>query len=158
MLVGDVDKIIDQYHCDRTALTAILHEIQGKYGYLSREVLAHLADRLEIPLTQIYGVATFFKAFSLEPRGQHIVHVCLGTACHVRGANRILEEIERRLNLKAGKTAEDLSVTLETVRCVGACALGPIVMLDGKYHGGVTARKAAELVSQFSKGKEGKAY
>lgn len=148
--VADVDKVIDEYHSDKSALIAILHEIQGKYGYLSREVLVHLAEKLAIPLTQIYGLATFFKAFSLKPRGKHAIHVCLGTACHVRGADRVLEEVERRLHLKAGETAEDLSVSLETVRCVGACAVGPIVVLDGKYYRGMTARKAVQVASEVS--------
>jgi len=130
-------------------LVGILQDIQAEYNYLPKEALVEVGQGLDIPLTQVYSVASFFKAFSLKPRGRHLINVCLGTACHVRGAVRILDEIERRLGIKAGETTKDLKYTLETVNCVGACALGPIVITDGEYSGQMKTDKVKNLLESY---------
>lgn len=151
-----VDNICTEHGNRADQLIGILHDIQGKFRYLPKHPLEHVAGKLNIPLAQIYSVATFFRAFSLEPRGEHEVHVCMGTACHVRGAQRVLEEMERELRIKAGETTKDKKITLETVNCVGACALGPIVVVDGKYNGHMTPTKVSDALP-FGKGAEAKA-
>ena len=130
-----VGAILDNYQHDEGSLVSILQDTQSEFGYLVREALVEISTGLGIPLSQVYSVATFFRSFSLKPRGRHLINVCLGTACHVRGAVRVLEAIERELGIKSGETTEDLKFGLETVNCVGACALGPIVIIDGKYSG-----------------------
>ena len=142
-----VDEIIGRYGADRTASLAVLQDIQREYNYLPREALELTAERLGVPLGEIYGMATFFKAFSLQPKGEYICKVCLGTACHVGGGPRILEQMERDLGIKAGDTTPDGKFSLEAVRCVGACALGPVVILDDHIHGNMTGAKATKLIS-----------
>ena len=124
-----VSQILDNYQHDRGMLVSVLQDVQTEYNYLSKEALMQVSHSLDIPLTQVYSVATFFKAFSLKPRGRHLINVCLGTACHVRGAVRILEKIERDLGINSGETTPDLKFTLETVNCVGACALKKVATL-----------------------------
>jgi len=141
--------ILDTHRCDRGMLVGILQDIQAEYKYLPREALEEVSRELQIPLTQVYSVATFFKAFSLKPRGRHLIHVCLGTACHVRGGVKILERIERELGISRGETTKDLKYTLETVNCVGACALGPIVVIDGEYSGGMTTDRVKPLLDRY---------
>lgn len=143
------ESIIDGYNCEKSMLISILQDIQAEYNYLPKEALIHVAEKLDVPLKQVYGVATFFKAFSLKPRGKHIINVCLGTACHVRNAARVLEKIERELGIKAGDTTDDLNFTLETVNCLGACALGPIVVTDGEYHGQMNTVKVDKVLGQY---------
>lgn len=145
-----VKSILDNYQRDKGMLVSILQDIQAEYNYLPKEVLVEVSQKLDAPLSQVYSVATFFKAFSLEPRGRHLINVCLGTACHVRGAVRILEAIERELDIKSGGTTKDLKFTLETVNCVGACALGPIVIVDGEYHGQMKTDKVKALFENYS--------
>ena len=144
-----VAEILDKNQRARGLLVSILQDIQSEYNYLPRETLVKVSQDLDIPLSQVYSVATFFKAFSLEPRGRHLVHVCLGTACHVRGAVRIKEEIERELDIKPGDTTKDFKYTLETVNCVGACALGPIVIIDGQYSGQMKTDKVKTLLESY---------
>ena len=132
----------------RDSLISILQDIQGEYRYLPEEALRIVAGELGLPLIQVYGVATFFKAFSLEPRGEHIVSVCMGTACHVRGAPAVLDEFKRRLDVEAGQTTRDGQYTLETVNCVGACALGPVVVMDDTYHGQMSAGKIKKILKE----------
>ena len=127
-------------------LLSILQEIQTKYGYLPEAKLMETAETLEMPLTDVYGVATFYKSFSLTPRGRHQVKVCLGTACHVRGADRIVEEIERNLGIRPGETSKNGEFSLETVMCLGCCAIGPVVVIDGRYYGEVTPTKVASIL------------
>lgn len=145
-----IDKIIKSYGRRKEFLICILQDIQAKYGYLPREALEKVAIKLDIPLMQIYSVATFFKAFSLEPRGKHLINVCLGTACHVRGTERVLDKIKRDLGIEAGETTQDRKFTLETVNCLGACALGPIMVLDRKYHGNMTTIKVDSILKKYS--------
>jgi NADH-quinone oxidoreductase subunit E len=144
-----VKAVLDRYQHDRGMLVSILQDVQSKYSYLPKEALEQVSQGLDIPLTQVYSVATFFRAFSLKPRGRHLINVCLGTACHVRGAVRVLDEIKRELGVSEGETTQDLKYTLETVNCVGACALGPIVIVDGKYSGQMKTDKVKTLLESY---------
>jgi len=144
-----VKAILDMHQHDQGMLVGILQDIQAQYKYLPRQVLEEVSRGLKVPLTQVYSVATFFKAFSLKPRGRHLINVCLGTACHVRGGVRILEKVERELGVRRGETTKDLKYTLETVNCVGACALGPIVIIDEEFSGGMTTDKVKPLLDSY---------
>jgi NADH-quinone oxidoreductase subunit E len=144
-----IKSILSRYDSDAGMLVAILQDVQAEYNYLPREALEQVGQGLDIPFSQVYSVASFFKAFSLKPRGRHLINVCLGTACHVRGAVRVLDEVERELNIKSGETTEDLRYTLETVNCVGACALGPIVVVDGTYSGQMNSSKVKPLLESY---------
>ncbi|MFC2003456.1 NAD(P)H-dependent oxidoreductase subunit E [Chloroflexota bacterium] len=145
-----VEAILDRYQRDQSLLVSILQDVQAEFYYLPEDTIKEVSRGLGIPLTQVYSVSTFFKAFSLEPRGRHLIHVCLGTACHVRGAVRVLEKIERELGIKAGETTEDLRYTLERVNCVGACALGPIIIADEQYSGEMTTGKVNPLLEKYT--------
>jgi len=151
-----VDTIVDEYGCNRDSLISILQDIQSEYRYLPEDVLRQVARRLELPLIQVYGVATFFKSFSLKPRGEHMVRVCLGTACHVRGAPSVLDEVKRRLGVEPGETTKDMQFTLETVNCLGACALGPLLVMDDKYQGQMSPGKIRKVLRDYKKDTEGK--
>jgi NADH-quinone oxidoreductase subunit E len=148
-MATDVGKIVEKYNGDKGQLVSILQDIQDEYRYLPRETLDEVCQSLDIPLSQVYSVVTFFRAFSLKPRGRHTVKVCLGTACHVRGATRILDRMARGLEIQPGETTNDLAFTLETVNCVGCCALGPVVMVDDKYHGHMAADKVDPLLESY---------
>ncbi len=145
----EVAEIVQRYHADRTATLAILQDIQAKCGYLPREALEEVARQLDQPISNIYRLATFFRAFSLHPKGEYVIKVCLGTACHVRGGPGILDTLERAFGVKAGNTTPDNKVTLEAVRCVGACALGPIVLVNEEPYGTMTKDKALKLVEDI---------
>ena len=132
-----VDEILDKYGHRHDALIGILQDVQRLENYLPRETLQYVREKLDVPLSRIYYIATFYKSFSLEPRGRCIVKVCLGTACHLSGAVQNLEQIERTLCINAGETTEDRTFSLETVNCVGTCALAPVTMVDQDYYGGV---------------------
>ena len=148
---GTLDSILERHGRDPANVIAILQDIQTEANWLPEEALRYVCAELDIAPSKMMALATFYKAFSLQPRGKHIVQVCLGTACHVRGAVRILETIERELGLEGGQTDEDLQWTLETVGCLGACALGPIVVVDGEYHGQMTSAKASRLLQRIKK-------
>ena len=140
--------ILEKHGFQTAALIAILQDIQAKMNYLPRKALLQVAKSLDLPLTNIYEVATFYKAFSLEPKGKHTLKVCLGTACHVRGGARILVYLETRLDVKAGGTTQDLAFTLESVNCLGACALGPVMVVDRRYHGRVSPHKIEPILKK----------
>ena len=144
-----VDSILNGCQHDKSLLVSILQDLQAECNYLPKEGLTGVSEGLGIPLSQVYSIATFFKAFSLKPRGRHSIAVCLGTACHVRGAVRILEEIERELGINRDETTKDFKYTLETVNCVGACALGPIVIADGEYSGQMKTDKVRPLLENY---------
>ena len=129
----DVDALVDRYEGKASAILAILQDIQGKEKYLPKEALEQLSDRLHIPFNKIYRIATFYRAFSLTPRGRHEIQVCLGTACHVRGGVRIVDRVSTELGIRPGETTPDREFTLETVNCLGVCASGPIMVVDGRY-------------------------
>ena len=149
METGKVDLIVDRVGCNRSGLIAILQEVQEQYNWLPPEALRRVAERLDLPLVDVFGSATFYRAFSLKPRGKHVVTVCLGTACHVRGAPRVLGELKRRLGVPVGETTEDKKFTLETVNCLGACALAPVVVIDGNYYGQMVAKRVEPLIDEI---------
>ncbi len=148
----DIQSIVDKHNHNRGGLIGMLQEIQARYSYLPKEALSIVAERTNHSLVDIYGVATFYKSFSLTPRGRHLCSVCLGTACHVRGAPVIAEEFERQLGIKAGQTTKDKEFTLETVNCLGACALGPIVVVDGHYFSNVNTAKVGKILQKTRSG------
>ena len=149
MGLEEVDAILDKYGFRHDALIGILQDVQRLENYLPRETLQYVREKLDVPLSRIYYIATFYKSFSLEPRGRRIVKVCLGTACHLNGAVQNLEQIERTLSINAGETTEDRTFSLETVNCVGCCALGPVVEIDGKTHGNVSAAETADMLDNY---------
>jgi len=128
------------------SLMSVLEEIQTRHRYLPRDAMILVSERLGVPLSQVYSVATFYHAFSLVPRGRHTICVCTGTACHVRGAVQVLNRLETSLHVKPGGTTPDRQFTLETVNCLGCCALGPVVVLDDEYEGQMTPKRADDLV------------
>jgi len=132
------------------ALIMILQDIQNVYRYLPEEAMRIITDKLDIPFSQIYEVATFYRSFSLEPRGEHEIRVCLGTACHLRGAPLILENFERELGINASETTPDRSFTLETVNCVGACALAPLVVVDTEYYGNNNSSSVKRILKRYA--------
>jgi NADH-quinone oxidoreductase subunit E len=131
------------------SLISVLEEIQDRYRYLPHEAMILVSEGLGLPLSQVYSVATFYNAFSLERRGRHEVCVCVGTACHVRGAKRVLARLEERLGIKPGETTPDYNYSLDTVHCLGACALGPIVVVDGEYSGQMHVKKVDDLLARI---------
>jgi NADH:ubiquinone oxidoreductase subunit E len=144
--------ILDKHNQDGHGLIAVLEGIQREYGYLPEKALRTVGERTGRSLVDIYGVATFYRSFSLQPRGKHLISACLGTACHVRGAARIVEEFERQLRIKAGETTPDKQFTLETVNCLGACALGPIVVIDGHYFSNVDTAGVKRILNKARAG------
>jgi len=145
-------RILETHRGERGELIATLEEIQAKYSYLPEEALRIVAEKTGRSLVDIYGVATFYQSFSLKPRGKHLISVCLGTACHVRGGSRIAEAFERQLGIKTGETTPDKEISLETLNCLGACALGPIVVVDGHYFPNVTFQKVGDLIHRAKVG------
>lgn len=146
-----VQSIIDKHGGQKKNLIAMMMDVQTRFNYLPPESLRLIAAALDMPLIDVIGVATFYRAFSLKPRGKHTCLVCLGTACHVRGGPKILEELERRLEIAPGETTKDRRFTLETVACLGCCAIGPVVVIDGDYHGHATIRKIEPILEKYRK-------
>ena len=145
-MMDRVDEIVASYEAKPTALIMILQEIQQEYRYLPKPALERISQKMDLALSQIYGVATFYKAFTLEPRGRHHICVCTGTACHVRNSESIVEKLERDLKVERGRTTPDGEFTLETVNCVGACALGPVAVADEKYWGHLTVSDVEKML------------
>ncbi len=147
-----IHSIIHKHKGLKKNLIAILLDIQAENAYLPPEALRYVAAELAMPLIDVVGVATFFRAFSLTPRGKHTCLICMGTACHVRGGPRILEEFERRLDVRSGDTTKDGLFTLETVACLGCCAIGPVVVVDGEYYGHTTIRRVNTILKKYQRG------
>jgi len=141
--------ILKKYGKDKSQLVSILQDIQSEYNYLPRQALEKLSKKMDIPQSQVYSMATFFRAFSLKKRGKHIVNVCLGTACHVRGAELIVESLERQLGVGRGQTTQDLNFTLESVNCMGCCATGPVVKIGEEYFGHMANDKVEPMLKKF---------
>jgi NADH-quinone oxidoreductase subunit E len=149
--VSDLYTIIKSEAASKGALIDILEKIQGRYRYLPSEALLLASAWLDIPLSRIYSVATFYNAFSLVPKGKHCISVCMGTACHVRGSPRILDRLKTQLGIEAGETTRNCLFTLETVNCLGACALGPIIVADGEYAGQMTLQRTDRLLKHLKR-------
>jgi len=141
-----VEALLEGRDGDATSLIMVLQDVQKEYNHLPRPALELVAKRLKVPASKVYAVATFYSAFSLTPRGRCVVRLCKGTACHVRGAESIESEIASRLKLAPGQTAEDLSYSFETVNCLGACAMAPVVVVNGKYHGNVRLTEVKDIL------------
>jgi len=150
-----VDSVINKWANNGSSLISILLEIQSEYSYLPKDALIRVSEKLNIPLIHVYSVATFYKSFSLKPRGKHLIMVCLGTACHVRGAPDVLNEIQNQLNIGVGETTPDNNFTLETVRCLGTCAIGPVITIDGKYYEQMNSKKIHSILKKYENKIEG---
>jgi NADH:ubiquinone oxidoreductase subunit E len=151
MELSSIDKIIDRYEGAASSLLAIMQDVQDEARYLPRDAMERVAERLGVPIARVYQMATFFDSFHLEPRGKHICTVCMGTACHVRGSVKLVEQLERDLEIKSGGTTKDMMFTIEEVNCVGACALGPLVIVDGEYNGNMTSSGIQKMVKKLRK-------
>ena len=154
--IRGVNEVVDKYEGNPSALIQILLDLQAKNHWISKIALLWVSERLRIPLSQIYQVVTFYKAFSLKPRGKHLIRVCLGTACHVRGGPKIMEAVKRHLGISCGETTPDGLFTLERVNCLGCCALGPVMMVDNKYYGNLTPTSAVKVLDKIRKGESEK--
>ena len=145
-----VKKALQKHKNDKSLIVDILQDIQSEIGYLPKDALVETGKQLDVPVSRVYSVATFFKAFSLTKRGRHLISVCMGTACHVRGAVKVLEQLEEELKINRGGTTKDLKFTLETVNCVGACALGPMVIIGEDYHGEMTPEGITSVLKEYN--------
>ncbi|MGM0405563.1 MAG: NADH-quinone oxidoreductase subunit NuoE [Thermoplasmatota archaeon] len=144
-----IDKVLKKYDPKPSNLIPLLQESQENFGYLPRQVMKEIGDYLELPVSKIYGVATFYAQFRFEPLGKHMIKLCHGTACHVKGAESITETIENELNIKTGETTEDGLFTMERVACLGCCSLAPVVMVDGEVYGNLTREKVKEVIQGY---------
>ena len=144
-----IDEIIENHGMDKSKLVSILQDVQAEYNWLPQDELRHIAERLNVPLIDVFDIASFYKSFSLKPRGKHLIRVCLGTACHVRGGPRIMETAERILDVKAGETTADRKFTLEGVNCLGCCALGPVMVVDDEYYGKLPPAKVERILRNY---------
>jgi len=144
-----ITEIIGKYEADQSSLIAVLQDIQEHFGYLPKETLTQVSKELNVPLSRVLSLATFYSAFSLQPKGKNPINVCMGTACHVRGAQPVLEAIERELGIKEGETTEDLKFSLDTVRCVGCCGLAPVVMVGEDVHGKISQSKVSKVLNKY---------
>ena len=149
MEIDKIDQIIDKHNCVASSLLQILLDIQSVNSWLPKEALGRVSEKLDVPMTRIQHIVTFYKAFSLVPKGRHKVHICVGTACHVRGATRILDTVEEATGIKPGETDLELKYSLETVNCLGCCALGPVMEVNGKVHGKMSPIKTAEALKTY---------
>lgn len=144
--IDKVDKILDKYEGSKGGLIQILLDIQSEFNWIPLEAMDRISRRFKIPMSQVYRVVSFYKAMSLTPRGRHLLRVCLGTACHVRGGRRIMEKAQELLGLQGAGTTQDLKFTLERVNCLGCCALGPVMVANGEYHGHMTASEVGKIL------------
>ena len=144
-----VNKILSQFSGERGSLISILHEVQNHFSYLPEAELRYISKKLDIPITQIYSVANFYNRFSLTPKGKNEISVCMGTACHVRGSEKVMNEIQERLQIKKGETTDDMQFTLGEVRCIGACGLAPAVVINEDTHGQVKPKMIGKILSKY---------
>ena len=144
-----IDQIIDKYAGEEGVLIQLLLDVQRELNWVPKEVVQRISERLHVPLSQIYRVASFYKSMSLKPRGKHLVNVCLGTACQVRGGPRLMDRVREVLGINPGETTQDMKFTLERVNCLGCCALGPVIVVDGEYHGKIMPAKAEEIIKSY---------
>ena len=144
-----IDQIIDEHQGAPDLLIQVLLATQGEYNWLPKAALQRIGEKLQVPLSRILHIATFYKAFSLVPKGRHKVHICMGTACHVRGATRVLDKAQDLTGINPGETDLELKFSLETVNCLGCCALGPVMEIDGKTHGRLSPAKTADVLKAY---------
>jgi NADH:ubiquinone oxidoreductase subunit E len=144
-----LESIVERYRSGKSSLIGVMQDISQEYGYLPEEVLQEMSRLIEVPISIFYSLATFYSSFRLEPIGKKHICVCVGTACHVRGASQVVDTLERDLQIAPGETSKDGNFTLETVNCVGACALGPLVTVNGEYHGKMDQKKITRLVKSI---------
>jgi NADH-quinone oxidoreductase subunit E len=144
-----IDQIIDEHQGEASSLIQVLLEIQSEHHWLPKEALKRVSGKLQVPLTRIQHIATFYKAFSLVPKGRHEIHVCMGTACHVRGAPRVLDTVKDLTGIEPGETDLDMEFSLDTVNCLGCCALGPVMVIDGKTHGRMAPAETADVLRSY---------
>jgi NADH-quinone oxidoreductase subunit E len=144
-----VENLIKSYVDKKEQIISLLQDVQAEFNYIPQDVLVKISQTLEIPLSQVFSVATFFQAFSLKPRGRHTITVCLGTACHIKGGQRLVDKLDRDFGLKPGETTEDQRFSLETANCLGCCALGPVVVIDGKYESKVNPNKLDKILKNY---------
>jgi len=144
-----IDEIIDKYEGEEGVLIQLLLDIQNEFKLVPKEAIARISTRLQIPISHIYRIVSFYNVLSLEPTGRHVIQVCLGTACHVRGGPRILDEVENLLKIKAGTTTEDLKFTVKRVNCIGCCALGPVMLVDEDYHGKLSPTDVKGILARY---------
>jgi NADH-quinone oxidoreductase subunit E len=149
---GTVDEIVERYSGDADMLIPMMQDVQAECGYLPREELSELARALGVPIARVYGIATFYASFRLMPKGDHTIQLCMGTVCFLKGAEKISEAIRNEFDLVPGGTSPDGKFTFSPVNCVGACALAPVMVVDGEYHGGLTVDSAVELLHEVAKG------
>ena len=147
--IDELVRICAEFNNQPGELINILHKAQGYFGYLPREVQQVIARQLNIPVSKVYGVVSFYTFFNMKPKGKHPISVCMGTACYVRGAEKVVEEVERQLNIKVGETTADGKYSLDTLRCVGACGLAPVMMVGEKVFGHVEMTKVKEILASF---------
>jgi len=150
MDIDIIDQMIDKHQGESSSLIQVLLEIQSEYHWLPKEALKRVSEKLQVPLARILHVATFYKAFSLVPKGRHEIHICMGTACHVRGAPRVLDTVQDLTGIKPGETDLDLKFSLETVNCLGCCALGPVMAIGGKTHGKIAPAETADVLKSYN--------
>ena len=155
MAIASLQSVLQGRRSQPQQLIEVLQDVQDLYGYLSQESMTEVSAELGVPLIEVFRVASFYKAFSLTPRGRHLLTVCSGTACHVRGAARIVDQVTGELAVQPGKTTSDGLFTVEAVNCLGACALGPVVVLDGVYHSQMTPRRLRRLIESVRKAENG---
>ena len=149
MDLAPADEVLERYGADPSWLVMILQDVQEAYNWLPEPVLAHVAERLDVPLSRVYHVATFYASLSLTKRGEHVIRVCDGTACHLKGSMWLRDEITRHLDVEEGGTTADGQFTLETVACLGACALAPVMTVDGTYYGQMTPEKVRDTLERY---------
>jgi NADH-quinone oxidoreductase subunit E len=146
---NQIDRIIDKHECEASSLIQILLDIQSECHWLPKEALDRVSEKLQVPMSKIQHITTFYKSFSLVPKGRHEIHICMGTACHVRGAQRVLDIVEDQTGIKPGETDIDLKFSLETVNCLGCCALGPVMVVNGEYHGNIVPSQIEATLKNY---------
>lgn len=149
--IYDFIDTVNQKDYSESYLIAVLHKVQSIFGYLPQEMMDEIAEKMQIPTAHIWGVATFYHYFNLKPIGKHVVSVCMGTACYVKGADKVLDAIRKHLNIAVGDTTEDKLFTLQEARCLGACGIAPVVMIDDKIYGELDSKKTIDLLNQYRK-------
>lgn len=146
--IQEMDEFIEKINAKESDLIEVLHHAQNSFGYISEELVGHISQKIGVPKSKIFGVVSFYSYFTTEPRGKNVINICMGTACFVRGADKILREFESQLRMKSGETSIDGIFTIDSLRCVGACGLAPVVMVNDKVYGRVEAKDVNKIISE----------